>query len=123
MVNLFLRSSNPSRFSIISPTCLISFVFSKFSLRSGLKSGKKSGSLGGNVAINAGSIVKLLPAGWQVPQVRPFPPKVSLKNKSLPQIGRASCRERVYVCGGGVPVRGNHEVNDAHDRRYCVGDR
>src|SRR5467141_4106988 len=65
ITNVFFRSANPSRFSRISPNSRISAGFSKFSFEAGL-------------------MVKLFSAGWQVPQVRPLPPNVSLKNRSLP---------------------------------------
>src|SRR6267142_753355 len=84
MTNLFVRSSNPSRFSRISPNSRISAGFSKFSLKAGLNSATKRGLSFGSVAMKAGSMVKLFSAGWQVPQVRPLPPNVSLKNRSLP---------------------------------------
>src|SRR5438445_188823 len=84
MTNLFLRSSKPSRFSRISPNSRISAGFSKFSFKSGLNSATNRGLSFGSVAMNAGSMVKLFSAGWQVPQVRPLPANVSLKNRSLP---------------------------------------
>src|SRR5712691_11711858 len=84
MTNLFLRSSNPSRFSRISPNSRISAGFSKFSFRAGLNSATKRGLLFGSVAMNAGSMVKLFSSGWQVPHVRPLPAKVSLKKRSRP---------------------------------------
>src|SRR6266850_1143516 len=84
ITNLFLRSANPSRFSRISPNSRISAGFSKFSFKAGLNSATKRGLSFGSVAMKAGSMVKLFSAGWQVPQVRPLPPNVSLKNRSLP---------------------------------------
>src|SRR5207247_2754199 len=62
----------------------ISAGFSKFSFKAGLNSATKRGLSFGSVAMKAGSMVKLFSAGWQVPQVRPLPPNVSLKNRSLP---------------------------------------
>jgi len=41
MTNLFLRSSNPSRFSRINPNSRISAGFSKFSFKAGLNSATK----------------------------------------------------------------------------------
>src|SRR5436309_376437 len=84
MTNLFSRSSKPSRFSRIRPHWRISFGFSKFFLSSALVSATISGLSGGSVAIKAASSVKLFSAGWHVPQVRPLPPKVSLKKISRP---------------------------------------
>src|SRR3989442_11574174 len=84
ITNLFFRSANPSRFSRISPNSRISAGFSKFSFKAGLNSATKRGLSFGSVAMKAGSMVKLFSAGWQVPQVRPLPPNVSLKNRSLP---------------------------------------
>src|SRR5437867_6004680 len=84
MTNLFSRSSKPSRFSRIRPNWRISFGFSKFFLSSALVSATNSGLSGGSVAIKAASSVKLFSAGWHVPQVRPLPPKVSLKKISRP---------------------------------------
>jgi len=49
------------------------------------------------VAINAGSIVKLFSALWQVPQVRPLPPKVSLKNIFRPLAISASCGDGTFL--------------------------
>jgi hypothetical protein len=43
--------------------------------------------------MNAGSRVKLFWAGWQVPQVRPFPLNVSLKKISLPLETRSLGRD------------------------------
>ena len=48
IVNLLLRSSNPSVFSRINPNCRISFGFSKFSLRAGLSSATNRGSVKGS---------------------------------------------------------------------------
>src|SRR5437899_2235870 len=84
ITNVFFRSANPSRFSRISPNSRISAGFSKFSFKAGLNSATKRGLSFGSVAMKAGSMVKLFSAGWQVPQVRPLPPNVSLKNRSLP---------------------------------------
>src|SRR5438034_5836552 len=84
MTNLFSRSSKPSRFSRIRPNWRISFGFSKFFLSSALVSATNSGLSGGSVAMKAASSVKLFSAGWHVPQVRPLPPKVSLKKISRP---------------------------------------
>src|SRR5882762_4659542 len=84
ITNVFFRSPNPSRFSRISPNSRISAGFSKFSFKAGLNSATKRGLSFGSVAMKAGSMVKLFSAGWQVPQVRPLPPNVSLKNRSLP---------------------------------------
>ncbi|HEX3474202.1 MAG TPA: hypothetical protein VHT91_04125 [Kofleriaceae bacterium] len=52
--------------------------------RSGSVSKTNSGSLCGSVAMNPASIVKLCSTGWQLAQVRPFPPKVSWKNRFAP---------------------------------------
>ena len=90
MVNLLGRSSNPSRFSTISPKFRINSGSSNRSppfsskFRAGMNSATKSGSSGGNVAIKFGSMVRLFSRGWQVPQVRPFPLNVSLKKRSSP---------------------------------------
>ena len=62
MTNLLMGSSSPSTFSRINPNCLISWGFSS-SASAGLNSATNNGSLAGRVAMNAGSIVKLLLAG------------------------------------------------------------
>lgn len=48
--------------------------------------------------MNAASIVKLSSAGWQVPQVRPLPAKVSLKKMRRPLAISAACGS----VGGGI---------------------
>src|SRR5439155_1569434 len=60
MTNLFVRSSNPSRFSRISPNSRISAGFSKFSRRAGLNSATKRGLSFGSVAMKAGSMEVIL---------------------------------------------------------------
>src|SRR5918996_331486 len=68
----------------------MSFGFSKFSFNSATVSATNSGSFSGRLAINAGSMVKLFSARWQVPHVLPFPLNVSLKKRSLPFATRGS---------------------------------
>ena len=54
--------------------------------------------------MKAGSIVKLFSAGWHVPHVRPFPSKVSLKNKRSPNPTIASNPSSLQRVGAsGVP--------------------
>ena len=84
IVKLLARSPKPFVLWRMRPTPRISAGFSKFSARAGRNSATKRGSLSGRVAMYSGSMVKLFWAGWQVPQVLPFPLKVSLKNRSAP---------------------------------------
>src|SRR5438552_3512483 len=110
ITNLFFRSANPSRFSRMSPNSRISAGFSKFSFKAGMNSATKRGLSFGSVAMKAGSMVKLFSAGWQVPQVRPFPPNVSLKNRSLPFAMSWLKRSRVGAAR-------------ATDMSHCLGER
>src|SRR5262245_46790553 len=84
--NLCVASSKPSTFSRITPLLNRRLPTSRLA-RAGLVSNTNSGSFGlvaCSALTNAGSIVVLLLAGWQVPQVRPLPAKVSVKKMSAP---------------------------------------
>ena len=83
ITNFIVGFSRPSRFSRINPCDRISVGFSSCA-SAGLNSATNNGSLAGRVAMNGGSIVKLLFAGWHVPQVRPLPLNVSLKKRFAP---------------------------------------
>jgi hypothetical protein len=69
--------ANPSTFSRIVPSRRNRRI--SRSASSGVDLMTNSGSFLGSARTNAGSSVKLLVAGWQVPQVRPLPSKVSLR--------------------------------------------
>src|SRR5262245_49034301 len=84
--NLCVASSKPSTFSRITPLLNRRLPTSRLA-RAGLVSNTNSGSFGlvaCSPFTNAGSMVVLLLAGWQVPQVRPSPLNVSLKKMSAP---------------------------------------
>jgi hypothetical protein len=109
-----LKVSGPSWFSKISPNSRISFGFSKFLARAGSYSATNNGSFFGNVAMNAASIVRLWSSRWQVPQVRPLPLKVSLKNSSRPLMTRGS--PTCLGGGGGGSAVGGVCVSHAESR-------
>ena len=84
--NLWVASSKPSTFSRMTPFWNKRSPTSRLA-SAGFVSNTNSGSLGllaCRLLTNRGSIVVLLLAGWQVPQVRPFPLKVSVKKMSAP---------------------------------------